>query len=70
MPALLIKASFFGFYEIARVFKVRINSYLNGPSSVKEVAGLKKQAEIYPAKAAFSVPIVLLKTGQQTSGER
>ena len=47
MPALLIKAFFFGFYEMARVFKARINSYLNGPCSVKEIAGLKKQAEIY-----------------------
>ena len=50
MPALLIKASSFGFNEMARVFKARINSYLNGPCSVKEVAGLKKQAEIYPGK--------------------
>ena len=43
MPALLIKASFFGFYEMARGFKVRITSYLNVPCSVKEVGGFKKQ---------------------------
>ena len=46
---LLIKAYFFRFYEMC-VFKARINSYLNGPCSVREVAGLKKQAEIYPGK--------------------
>ena len=29
-----MKASLFGFYEMARVFKAIINSYLNGPCSV------------------------------------
>ena len=33
-PSYIMKASFFGFYEMARVFKAIINSYLNGPCSV------------------------------------
>ena len=49
MPALLIKAYFFGFSEMACVFKARINSSLNGPCSVKEVAGLKNKVKYIQA---------------------
>ena len=34
---------FFGFYEMARVFKARINSYLNGPCSVSKSPGGKNK---------------------------
>ena len=54
--SLLIKDSFFAFYKKARVFKARINYYSNDPCRVKEVAGLKKQAEIYPGKCPSHTP--------------
>ena len=56
MPALLIKASFFGFYEMARAFKAKINYYLNSPFSAKEVAGLKKKSWNIPRKMSERGP--------------
>ena len=41
MEALVIKASFFGLWEIACVFKARINPQFHRPGNLKGVAGFK-----------------------------
>ena len=51
MPALFFTASVFGLYEMACVFKGRINPRPNRPCNIKEVDSFKKQAELYPNKS-------------------
>ena len=56
MEALLNEASFFGLFEMACVFKARINSQLNRAGNLKGVAGFKKQTELYPYKCRSMSP--------------
>ena len=50
MEAFLIKASSFGFCEMACFFKARMNPHSNRPGNLQEVAGFKNQAELEPKK--------------------
>ena len=44
-------ASVFGLYEMAGIFKARINPRPNRPCNIKEVDRFKKQAELHPNKS-------------------
>ena len=50
MEALLIEASSFRLFQMACVFKARINPQFNRAGNLKGVAGFKKQIELYPYK--------------------
>ena len=68
MPALFFTASVFGLYEIACVFKARINPRPNRTCNIKEVDRFKKQAELYPIKnfMRYHRFLWLLGTGGKT----
>ena len=43
-----MQASSFGLYQMACVFKERINAWLHRPGNLKGVAGFNIQPELYP----------------------
>ena len=45
-----MEASSFPLFQIACVFKARINPLFNRRNNLKEVAGFKKQTGLYPYK--------------------
>ena len=56
MEGLLIEASSFRLFQIACVFKARINPQFNRAGNFKGVAGFKKQTELYPYKHRSESP--------------
>ena len=56
MEALLINASSFHLFQMACVFKARINPQFNRAGNLKGVDGFKKQTELYPYKNRSTSP--------------